>query len=273
MITIFFALILFMAPIHSVAGAERGETPRADGHWSEDVLNAWAERGWLAGDGEGNLRPDDAVTRAEFASMINRSFGLGQLPAGAEFPDLPGSDWAYGAIVTAVAEGYLRGYGDGTVKPHRPLTREEAAVIVARLLGLDTSYVGGAELAFTDRGDIAPWSAAAVAAVSRAGIFKGFPDGSFRPRAHLTRAEAAAGLSRALAAGLGTVYAKPGTYGPEDAATYQGEVDAGRGIRIESLSAGMQVNISLAGLDAGTYKFVDARHPQAFLAVIHIMDM
>ena len=204
--SLLLSLLLFLSLVAPAAGADKG-------HWAEEKLAAWVERGWLVGDGNGNLRPDDPVTRAEFATMVNRSFGLGRAPGAVSFTDLSESDWAYREIQTAVAQGYLKGNGDGTVRPHQPITREEAAVMIARLIGLKA---GDANLAYKDRESIAAWSADAVASVSREGIFQGFPDGTFRPKAAITRAEAAVSLERALAAsGLGTLYPKAGTYGPE----------------------------------------------------------
>jgi len=221
------SLVLFVSLFQSAASAAAaggGETASAGGHWADDTLNAWAELGWMTGDGNGDLRPDDDVTRAELASLINRAFGLGNVPAPAEFADLPETDWSYGSIMTAVDQGYMTGYADGTAKPHQKVTREEAAVMIARLLELDASDANAA--GFADQEDLADWSAKAVAAVTRQGIFNGFPDGTFRPRATMTRAEAAVSLDRALAASdLGTLYAKPGTYGPEEGVeTVEGNV-------------------------------------------------
>lgn len=182
------ALVLFAAPIHPAAGSDNG-------HWAEKTLSAWAERGWLKGDGTGNLRPDDEVTRAEFASMINRAFGLPPASVFPVFSDLPETDWAYADIQAAVAHGYMKGYGKSLAGPHRRITREEAAVMIARLLGLDGCTV---DLAYKDRDKIG-WSASAVTAVSRAGILNGFPDGTFRPWHIMTRAEAVVSIDRALA--------------------------------------------------------------------------
>lgn len=217
-ISVVSALVLFVSLVQSASAsasaAAAGSSSPASGHWAEATLSNWVELGWMTGGVDGDLRPDDAVTRAEFASLINRSFGLGIVPASVTFTDLSVTDWAYGNVQTAVDQGYLTGYDDNTIRPHQPVTREEAAVMIARLLDLDLS-AGNAQ-SFSDQAEIAEWSAGAVAAASEAGIFTGFPEGSFKPRATMTRAEAAVSLERALAASdLGTLYAKAGTYGPE----------------------------------------------------------
>jgi parallel beta-helix repeat protein len=129
-------------------------------------------------------------------------------------------------VAAAKGAGFISGYPDGTFRPDNPISRQEAAVIVARLLGLEGS--GGQ---FADHQDIAPWAREAVAAVRAAGIMGGYPDGTFRPQNSLTRAEAVVTLQQALEAREAgekepvkeepaeepqNVFDQPGVYGPEE---------------------------------------------------------
>jgi len=70
------------------------------------------------------------------------------------------------------AAGYVKGYADGTFQPNQPITRQEAAVIVASLLRLEPT---DEEIVrqFRDAGDIAAWSRKAVAALVELGYMNG----------------------------------------------------------------------------------------------------
>lgn len=87
----------------------------------------------LHADENGMIRPTEAITRAEFASMF--SVFLPSNAAGPVFTDVPESHWAYHAITTVAACGIFDGYEDGTFRPEGELTRAESAAAVCRLLG------------------------------------------------------------------------------------------------------------------------------------------
>ena len=86
--------------------------------------------------------------------------------------------------------------------PNRNLTRQEFAVTLARLLGLDTSYTG--EMDFADDSSIASWARGAVYAVSKADIMQGSASNGglyFSPSAQMTRAEVMTVIGRCLTRG------------------------------------------------------------------------
>lgn len=86
---------------------------------------------------------------------------------------------------------YVVGYPDGTVQPQGNITRAEAATIFFRLLSDDSrSYYWSTTNDYTDvnSGD---WYNNAISTLSNAGIITGYPDGTFRPNASITRAEMA----------------------------------------------------------------------------------
>jgi len=182
------------------------------GHWAEGRIAGWLEKGWIAGYEDGSFRPNNPVTRAEFVALVNRSFGFGS--AGhVLFGDVGASHWAYADIAAAVRAGYITGYEDGTFRPDRTISRQEAAVIVERLIHI--SAAGVEEAGFADRDDIAGWALKAVNFVYSLGIMDGYPeDHTFRPGQSLTRAEAVVILDRLYDARR-MVYDAPGTYGPE----------------------------------------------------------
>ena len=97
-------------------------------------MERWNARGILRGYPDGTLRPDGLITRAEFAALLNRTFGFTEsVPTG--FSDVSDTDWFRADFEKALAAGYMEGYPDGTAKPNN-YTRQEASLVLARLLAL-----------------------------------------------------------------------------------------------------------------------------------------
>jgi hypothetical protein len=86
---------------------------------------------------------------------------------------------------------------DGRFRPQDAVTRAEMAMIAARWLRLELPADAAQPQAFSDVTDD-HWAAAAIFAVQREGIFKGFEDGTFRPEERLTRAQAVVIMNRLL---------------------------------------------------------------------------
>ncbi len=105
------------------------------------------------------------------------------------------SHWAKEDVELLAARGLVEGVGPGVFAPNRALTRAEAAALLARFKGLEP-----AEPALPTFGDVRPgaWYYGAVEAAVRAGLLKGFGDGTFRPDATLTREQLAVVLAGLL---------------------------------------------------------------------------
>lgn len=110
----------------------------------EQVVRA---TGIMVGDASGNMNLDKTVTRAEYAKMLvaastykDKVSGVSNL---SPFSDVPYTHWAAGYIKTAVAQGWLTGYLDGSYKPDNTVTLEEAATGALKLLGYTTEDFSG----------------------------------------------------------------------------------------------------------------------------------
>lgn len=185
------------------------------GHWAENQLSGWVQSGLAKGYDDGQFKPDNNITRAEFAALVNRSFGFTEIVE-YNFTDVKANDWFAGEIGKAIAAGYIGGYQDGTMKPNNQITRQEVASIIARLLKLDANLSFND---FMDAKEMAQWSQAAIGAVASKGYMGGYSDQTFKPTKPITRAEAIVSLDRikgqqATAAEKTVSYAKPGIYGP-----------------------------------------------------------
>src|SRR5690606_34341650 len=87
---------------------------------------------------DGLFKPDKPITRAEFASQLNRVFQMkGNNNRNTDLKDIDGS-WAKEDIVNLVAAGVISGYPDGTFKPNQTITREEMVVVLSRIVNLSS---------------------------------------------------------------------------------------------------------------------------------------
>lgn len=197
-------------------------------------MTHWISKNWIQGYEDGSFKPENSITRAEFMALVNRSFDV-KTTAGANFKDLKSTDWSYNDVMKAVGAGYIEGYEDQTIRPANKINREEAVVMISRLLKLDSSV--NASTGFKDEGQISAWSRGAVNAAVAKHFVDGYSDKSFQPKKEITRAEAVVMLDRALPAQDNkVVYSQEGTYGPTSgSATQAGDVVIdGPGIKLQN---------------------------------------
>lgn len=174
-------------------------------HWAENAVNDMGSRMIITGLGSGLFKPDQDVTRAEFAAMMVRALGLqpenGQTP----FPDVQTSDWYGSAIHTAYAYRLIDGFEDGTFRPDAPITRGQAMVILAHAMTitklkerLPVQGTGATLQIYADAADISGWALSGVADAVQAGVVSGRNGAKLALQEYITRAEAAAMLQRLL---------------------------------------------------------------------------
>lgn len=111
--------------------------------WYYSIVSQMVGSGYLTGYADGTFRGNNNVTRAEFVTMLVRLSGA--RGGWCSFTDVSASHWAYDAISTAAAEGWIGGYADGSFRPDQAITRAEAMTIINRALdrGVDeTSWLG-----------------------------------------------------------------------------------------------------------------------------------
>jgi hypothetical protein len=205
-------IVCMMFTSFSVAlGAAATATSDITGHWAESQISSWIDKGLIKGYEDGSFKPDNTITRAEFMTLVNRSFGFTE-EASVTFSDVLSTNWAYAEVAKAVKAGYITGYEDGTIGAAKPISRQEVAVIVDRLLNLSAN--AGDDTTFKDAGAIADWAKNAVNAAVAAKILSGYAaDNSFKPKNSITRAEAVIVLDRAVSS-RAVAYNKAGSYGP-----------------------------------------------------------
>lgn len=191
------ALSIVIPTFHgeSFAANKTDQAPDIKGHWAEAKIQDWINEGLVRGYQDGSFKPDNYMTRAEFMSLVNTSFHFTE-EADISFTDVPKDAWFYEAVSIARAAGYMSGYSDDTMRPQNPITRQEAAKIIATINQLEPDE--DKANAFRDAASIAAWSKGFVGAVAGSAIMVGFGDQTFRPLKQMTRAEAVAALDNAL---------------------------------------------------------------------------
>ncbi|MEM5816231.1 MAG: Ig-like domain-containing protein, partial [Desulfitobacterium hafniense] len=152
-----------------------------EGHWAKEYVNDSGSRLIVSGVENGIYKPDSMITRAELAAIITRALGIKSKAGGNGFTDVTEGDWFYGAVNAAMEYGIIAGYGDGSFKPDRKVTREESFSMIAKAMELACAETGAvmrlteAEATyiltgFADSAELGSWSRKAVAYAVRSGI-------------------------------------------------------------------------------------------------------
>lgn len=204
-----FALLLSLVTLPAAAG-DKGAFPDVEGHWSEESVGRWAGHGVLNGDENGTFSPDKSMTRAEFAAMLVNLMGYTE-KAQNTFQDVAADAWYTDAVLKLAAADVMKGDGVNA-NPDAPISREEAAVLLCRAMGIEPG--GDAGLEFTDRGAASPWAQGAVAALSERGMISGVGENTFAPGLDITRGAVAKMVDNMVAA-----------YVVDDAAELTGEIN------------------------------------------------
>lgn len=149
-----------------------------------DWLNTKDHLAYLAGYPGGTFGPDQNMTRAEAAQMFYNLLLEKDVEITVEFVDVPEDAWYATPVNTLASLGILSGVGDGQFDPDRSITRAEFTVIAMKFA--NTS--GGGVNIFSDVNED-DWFYSAVVDSTQYGWINGYPDGTFRPEATISRAE------------------------------------------------------------------------------------
>ncbi|WP_234530248.1 Ig-like domain-containing protein [Paenibacillus pseudetheri] len=103
-------------------------------YWALQSISIVTAQGLMKGYADGSFKPNQLITRAEMAIIVERLLDNAQSGT-SSFKDINSGHWAKNAIDGAKAAGIINGYLDGTFRPNQTLTRAEAVVMINRLLG------------------------------------------------------------------------------------------------------------------------------------------
>lgn len=163
----------------------------------DEIINLYNKK-IVTGTSETSFSPTKPITRAEFVTVLNRLLGLEPVESPVSpYTDMKQGTWYYGAVQAAVQLELASGTSATTFAPARAVTRQEAAVLMARVLK-QTNGTPIADTVFTDGKRIADWASPAVASIYKLGLMKGDETGKFRPTDPITRQETAVLIDRVL---------------------------------------------------------------------------
>ncbi|QHW31794.1 hypothetical protein GZH47_13730 [Paenibacillus rhizovicinus] len=167
--------------------------------WAVPGIESLAAKGILQGAGGSQFKPGQAVTRAEFITMLAAALDWTNEGSASSFKDVKAGAWYASAVAAAQKLGIVQGKTDGTFGINDPISRQDMAVMIYRAVKQQLPSVSAANAAaFSDGDAIGGYAAEAVQAVQGAGLMNGMPDGTFKPAGQATRAQAAVLVYRLL---------------------------------------------------------------------------
>ena len=161
-----------------------------------DMLNGDDHYAYVIGYSGGEVRPNANISRAETATIFFRLLKAAvrdeNLTAENAFTDVSSGEWYNKAISTMAKLGIIKGRSAEAFAPSAPITRAEFAAICARF----DAHQGGGNGSFSDISG--HWAEKEIERAVALGWITGYPDGTFRPDAYITRAEAMTMINRVL---------------------------------------------------------------------------
>ena len=164
--------------------------------WAADAINALAEESIIKGTSDTTFSPGNNITRADFAILLVRAFGLSSDNT-ENFADVSESDYYAKELAVARNTGIVNGIGDNKYAPRNTITRQDMMVIVYRAmqkLGVELEI---ADVEYADFSDVADYAKEAVSALISSGLVNG-KNGKIAPTDYTTRAEVAVLIKRIL---------------------------------------------------------------------------
>lgn len=190
-------VVATVEPPPIVGGAVTFKDVTAD-NWAKAYIEALASRNIIAGFPDGTFKPNEPVTRAQFAAIITKAFNPPAKKEAITFTDVQSNFWAFQVIQASARGGFISGYPDRTFKPQQQIQRVQVLVSLANGLGL-TAANSNAISFYSDAAKIPSYATSPVAAATVRGLVVNYPTvKQLNPTREATRAEVAAFVYQAL---------------------------------------------------------------------------
>lgn len=155
-----------------------------------------AHKAYIKGYPDGTVQPKGLITREEITTALYRllkdSVVQDITTTENSYSDVAADRWSNTSISSMTKGGYIKGYEDGSFRPANDITRAEFATLVLRFFSNANAIEGSASFIDTDD----HWAEENIIKAHAMGLFNGYEDGSFKPDAYITRAEAMAVINR-----------------------------------------------------------------------------
>lgn len=166
------------------------------GAWYTEAIAYVYALGLMQGVAEGEFAPNANLSRAMLAQIIYNMAGQPETSANSSFADVADNVWYSKAISWANAQGVVTGYSAAEFAPNAEITREQMIVMLWRYAGQPATSWQQAD--FPDWPQSSAYARQAICWAAECGLIKGHSDGTLRPQATATRAEAAQVLQNYL---------------------------------------------------------------------------
>ncbi len=169
-----------------------------EGHWAADFINALANRGLISGFNDGTFKPNDRITRAQYAALLVKALNPTPKREAKQFSDVPNDFWAKDVIQQAYRGQFISGFPNDTFRPNENVQRVQVLVSVVSGLGLSVTDPNALN-AYDDRNDIPDYAKDEVTTATKKKIVVNYPQmKKLNPNQDATRAEVAAIVYQAL---------------------------------------------------------------------------
>jgi parallel beta-helix repeat protein len=168
------------------------------GHWAQAYIQALTGLGAIAGFPDGSFRPNDPVTRAQFAAILAKAFSPTPQKPASDFVDVSRTFWGYQVIQTAYRGGFLSGYPGQAFRPDERIPRVQVLVSLASGLNLRSDNTSVLSV-FSDAAQIPDYARTAIAGATQKKLVVNYPTPKqLNPNQNATRADVAAFVYQAL---------------------------------------------------------------------------
>ncbi|MEG2197624.1 MAG: polysaccharide lyase family 8 super-sandwich domain-containing protein, partial [Cellulosilyticaceae bacterium] len=187
----------------TVKDGESSQIKDITSHWANESIVKVVERGLMKGKTNESFAPNDTLTRAEIAVILERMLDTKNIKQTSAFKDIKGNEWYAEAVLKMNAIGLINGYENEKFAPKENVKRVEVISLIARLLeyiGADISVENPEEILaqYGDVDQIPNWAKKQIAWCVQTGIVSGNEKGNLSPNEAMTRAEMAVVLSKVL---------------------------------------------------------------------------
>ncbi|NJK37582.1 MAG: DUF1565 domain-containing protein, partial [Oscillatoriales cyanobacterium SM2_3_0] len=159
------------------------------GHWAQPFIEALIAQRIMSGFEDGSFRPDAAITRVQFATIVQKAFNPAPQQPEIEFPDVADNFWGYQAIQAAYRAKFLSGFPDGKFRPNDQITRVQSLVGLANGLGYPS---GNPEIIsrYQDASAVPAWALQPLAGATEKQLVVNYPQRDrLNPNQPATRAD------------------------------------------------------------------------------------
>ncbi|ABW30059.1 S-layer homology domain-containing protein [Acaryochloris marina] len=192
--------VIAVAPVPMRSAFAQSQFTDVSSNWAQPFIDTLAQKNIISGFPDGSFRPDQPVTRAQFAAIVRQAFKSPATRLSRPFKDVSYAYWASPAIDYAYTTGFLSGYTNGSFQPDQEIPKVQALVAIAS--GLKIQPVGSVDstlLRFYDAAQIPNYAKPGVAAATQRNIPVNYPNAAtLNPNQQATRADIAAYIYQAL---------------------------------------------------------------------------